>query len=169
MLSYCTDYLATMPDISICMNCDTYLAINLKAFDLGNDDEFIFVIKNYNYIDSSYVFLHRARKSDMNSKGEIIIKVPAAASKRLKSGAFYNFAVLANAFDPARETAYKKLTDNGKVLIEYGAQDLIVEPSMKDFSFEIISLRLDPIDIFPSFGPTDIFNSIVGLRLEQLD
>ena len=61
MLSYCSNYLATMPDITVYMNCDTRLAINLSIFELGDDDEFIFAIKNYSYIDSSYVFLFRAR------------------------------------------------------------------------------------------------------------
>ena len=70
MLSYCSNYLATMPDITVYMNCDTRLAINLSIFELGDDDEFIFAIKNYSYIDSSYVFLFRARKEDMDEHGD---------------------------------------------------------------------------------------------------
>ena len=46
MQSYCTDYLATLPDITVYINCDTRLAINLKTFGLGDNDEFIFAIKN---------------------------------------------------------------------------------------------------------------------------
>ena len=51
MFSYCTDYLATMPDITVYMNCDTRLAINLGMFNLSENDEFIFAIKNYSYIE----------------------------------------------------------------------------------------------------------------------
>ena len=47
MLSYCTNYLATMPEITVYMNCDTRLAVNLSMFELGENDEFIFAIKNY--------------------------------------------------------------------------------------------------------------------------
>jgi hypothetical protein len=35
-----------MPDITVYMNCDTRLAINLSMFNLGENDEFIFAIKN---------------------------------------------------------------------------------------------------------------------------
>ena len=36
---------------------------------------FDFAIKNYNYIESDYVYLHRARKSDIDKNGEIIAKL----------------------------------------------------------------------------------------------
>ena len=51
MHSCCNNYLATMPEITVYMNCDTRLAINLSVFDLGDNDEFIFAIKNYDYIE----------------------------------------------------------------------------------------------------------------------
>lgn len=146
MLSYCTDYLAKVPDIPICINCDTYLAINLKAFDLDDNDEFIFTIKNYNYSDSSYIFMHRASKKDVDNKDEIIIKVPSTASKHLKPGAFYNFAAMTNVFDTTNETSYKKLTEDGKIRIVYGAQDLIVKNTQGDNTFEVVSMRLESID-----------------------
>lgn len=113
-----------MPEIVVNMNCDTVLAINLKFFGLGEYDEFIFAIKNYDYKDSPYVFLFRARSGDENEKGEVIFKIPAAESTRLKSGAFYNFAIIKNAFNKQCEPEYEKLTDNGKIRIEYGAQAL---------------------------------------------
>ena len=96
-----------MPEITVYMNCDTRLAINLRMFDLGENDEFIFAIKNYSYIDSAYVFLFRARKDDIDENGEVIFKITPAASKHLKPGAFYNFAVLMDAFDPKKETECK--------------------------------------------------------------
>ena len=49
MIGGCTNYLATMPEITVYMNCDTRLAINLRMFDLSDNDEFIFAIKNYDY------------------------------------------------------------------------------------------------------------------------
>lgn len=166
MLSYCTNYLATMPDITVYMNCDTRLAINLRMFDLGEHDEFIFAIKNYSYIDSPYVFLFRAKKSDIDENGEVLFKITPEASKQLRQGAFYNFAVLANAFDPKQETEYKKLTDNGRVLIEYGAQDLTVKTELSDCKCEVIGVRLEPAQ--EQIIPPQVLGEIVGMRLEPI-
>lgn len=168
MLSYCTNYLATMPDITVYMNCDTRLAINLRMFDLGENDEFIFAIKNYSYIDSPYVFLFRARKSDIDENGEVLFKITPADSKRLKPGAFYNFAVLADVFDPKKETEYKKLTDNGNINIEYGAQDLEIKTELTSGKFEVLGVRLELLDEISHVKP-QVFGEIVGMRLEQLD
>ena len=138
MLNNCrsTGYLAEMPDVTVYMNCDTRLAINLRLFDLSDNDEFIFVIKNYDYTDSSYAFLFRARKRDMDNNGEVIFSIDPDTSKRIKPGAFYNFALLANAFNPYEPTEYKKLTKNGKVIIEYGAHDL----ALPDDYYHILSV-----------------------------
>lgn len=164
MLSYCTNYLATMPDITVYMNCDTRLAINLRMFDLGEYDEFIFAIKNYNYIDSPYVFLFRARKADIDDNGEVLFKITPEVSKNIKPGAFYNFAVLTNAFNPKAESEYKKLTDNGNIQIEYGAHDLVLsqeEPQLVGDNLFVTDIRLvSPDAKVPS---TD---TIVGARLE---
>lgn len=171
MLSYCTNYLATMPEITVYMNCDTRLAINLRMFDLGENDEFIFAIKNYSYIDSPYVFLFRARKDDIDENGEVIFKITPAASKYLKPGAFYNFAVLMDAFDPKKETEYKKLTDNGNINIEYGAQDLTIEPEQdeKDFACSIVGVRLELLDAISSIDPEKFKCEVLGVRLEPVD
>ncbi len=171
MLSYCTNYLATMPDITVYMNCDTRLAINLRMFDLGENDEFIFAIKNYSYIDSPYVFLFRARKADIDENGEVLFKITPAASKHLKPGAFYNFAVLADAFDPKKETEYKKLTENGNINIEYGAQDLMIEPEpdKKDFACSIVGVRLELIDALSTLDPEKFKCEVLGVRLEPID
>lgn len=147
MLSYCTNYLATMPDITVYMNCDTRLAINLRMFDLGENDEFIFAIKNYSYVDSPYVFLFRARKTDIDENGEVIFKITPEDSKNLKPGAFYNFSMLVNAFDSGKDTEYKKLTDNGNIRIEYGAQDLDIQNESNGLiGYEVAGIRLEPID-----------------------
>ena len=167
MLSYCTNYLATMPEITVYMNCDTRLAINLRLFDLGENDEFIFAIKNYSYIDSPYVFLFRARKSDIDENGEVLFKITPEASKQLRQGAFYNFSVLANAFDPKKDTEYKKLTDNGAIRIEYGAQDLTIKTELSDMKCEVVGVRLEPIQA-PAVPPT-VLGEIVGMRLEPID
>ena len=124
MIGGCTNYLATMPEITVYMNCDTRLAINLRMFNLSDNDEFIFAIKNYNYIDSDYVYLHRARKSEICPEtGEIVFKITPEVSKRIKPGAFYNFSIMANAFDLMAPTEYKKLTDNGAIHIEYSENE----------------------------------------------
>ena len=168
MLSYCTNYLATMPDITVYMNCDTRLAINLRMFDLGENDEFIFAIKNYSYIDSPYVFLFRARKADIDENGEVLFKITPAASKHLKPGAFYNFAVLADAFDPKKETEYKKLTENGNINIEYGAQDLAIKAELSSSDISVAGVRLELLDEISSVKPNEIMGQIVGMRLEPL-
>ena len=169
MVSYCTDYAATMPDIVVYMNCDTRLAINLSRFNLGDNDEFIFAIKNYSYIDSSYVFLFRARKSDMDKNGEVLFKITPAASKHLKPGAFYNFSVMLNAFDTRKETEYKKLTDNGKVIIDYGAQDLMVPYENGDSESEVIGVRLEPIEESEALKANRFMGEVVGMRLELIE
>lgn len=166
MLSYCTNYLATMPDITVYMNCDTRLAINLRMFDLNEHDEFIFAIKNYDYIDSSYVFLFRARKADMDERGEVIFNIDPDASKHIKPGAFYNFSLLVNAYDKNKLTEYKKLTENGKINIEYGAQDLALpapEEPIVPFS-DIIAARLEPTD---DAGRAVVNGAIVDMWLER--
>ena len=168
MLSYCTNYLATMPDITVYMNCDTRLAINLRMFDLGENDEFIFAIKNYSYIDSPYVFLFRARKSDIDENGEVLFKITPAASKHLKPGAFYNFAILADAFDPKKETEYKKLTDNGNIKIENGAQDLEIKTELTSNKFEVLGVRLELLDALSHVKP-QVFGEIIGMRLEPIE
>lgn len=168
MLSYCTNYLATMPDITVYMNCDTRLAINLRMFELGENDEFIFAIKNYSYIESPYVFLFRARKADIDENGEVLFKITPAASKHLKPGAFYNFAVLADAFDPKKETEYKKLTENGNINIEYGAQDLTIKTELSSSDFSVTGVRLELLDEISSVKPNEIMGQIVGMRLEPL-
>lgn len=150
MLSYCTNYLATMPDITVYMNCDTRLAINLKMFNLSEFDEFVFVIKNYSYIDSPYAFLRKFTLADIDDEtGEVIFKITPEESKRIKPGAIYNFAVLLNAFNKKEETEYKKLTDNGDILIEYGAHDLALpqeqEPLTGDV-YSIVDVKLEDTD-----------------------
>ena len=169
MFSYCTNYSATLPDITVYMNCDTRLAINLSMFNLGENDEFIFAIKNYSHINSPYVFLFRARASDMNEKGEVLFKITPAASKHLKPGAFYNFAVLLNAFDKRSETEYKKLTDNGNIIIEYGAQDILVREENYDPESEIISVRLEPVEVADELTANAFMGELVGIRLELIE
>jgi hypothetical protein len=158
-----------MPDITVYMNCDTRLAINLRMFNLGDNDEFIFAIKNYSYIDSPYVYLFRARKSDMDENGEVLFKITPEASKYLKPGAFYNFAVLLNAFNRSAPTEYKKLTENGNVIIEYGAQDLLVKEDGGISEGEIIGLRLEPTteDVSASVA-NKYMGAIVDIRLEDV-
>lgn len=147
MLSYCTNYLAATPDITVYMNCDTRLAVNLSLFELGERDEFIFAIKNYDYIDSSYAFLFRARKSDADANGDVIFKITPEESKALKPGAFYNCAILLRAFDQKEETEYIKITDNGKIILEYGAQDItfIKDEDLDNLTGEITGVRIEPL------------------------
>jgi hypothetical protein len=171
MIGGCTNYLATMPEITVYMNCDTRLAINVSLFELSDKDEFIFAIKNYNYIDSDYVYLHRARKKDIDQNGEIIFKITPEISKRIKPGAFYNFSILANAFDLRAPTEYKKLTDNGVINIEYGAQDILVKPAEGEVGYDdITGIRLEPVSDENADSVLSPYASsrIVGMRVEEV-
>jgi hypothetical protein len=96
------------------------------------------------------------------------LRLPAA-SKHLKPGAFYNFAVLLNAFDRKRETEYKKLTDNGNIIIEYGAQDLLIQEDAGLPDGEIIGMRLEPIDEAITPEANKYMGTIVDVRLELID
>ena len=169
MIGGCTNYLSTMPDVTVYMNCDTRLAINLGMFELSDTDEFIFAIKNYSYIDSGYVYLFRARKSDIDENGEVIFKITPEISKKIKPGAFYNFSILTNAFDLRVPTEYKKLTDNGMIRIEYGAQDLIVKPADGEFDYTIDRARLEPISDDAADVELNPFASsrIIGFSIEE--
>ena len=167
--SYQTNYSTTAQDLTVHMNCDTVLAVNLRALELGTNDEFIFVIKNYDYINSPYVYIFRAKSSDMNRDGEVIFKIPSSASKHIKPGAFYVMAVLADAFDTKRETIYKKLVENGKIIVDYGAHDLIVSDIDGIDDYDIISMRLELVDDGTDFASCAIANEIIGLSLELVE
>jgi hypothetical protein len=141
-------------------------------FNMGDNDEFIFVIKNYNYIDSPYVFMQRFKAENIDENGEVLFKIPPEVSKHIKPGAFYNFALLLNAFDSTQETEYRKLTDNGAVRLEYGAQDLTIEPDYDielGFSSAIIGIRLELLDEISSVVPDHSNCEVLGVRLELLD
>lgn len=172
MIGGCTNYLSTMPEITIYMNCDTRLAINLSTFDLSDKDAFIFVIKNYSYIESGYVYMQRFRKSDIDVNGEVIFKISPEVSKLIKPGAFYNFAMLTNAFDPRTPTEYKKLTDNGMICIEYGAQDIVIKPQEGEFEgeYDIDSTRLEHIsdENLDSELTPYASSRLVNIRLEEV-
>ena len=170
MLNYYTDYLVTLPDITVYINCDTRLAINLKAFNLNDYDEFIFTIKNYDYIDSSYVFLFKARKSDMDENGEVFFRIDPDISKLIKPGAFYNFSLLANAFNKNEVTEHRKLTENGNIKLEYGAHDLALpEPVEQPSMFkEVQSARLEAVDSDTVNSKANANGAILGIGLEEI-
>ena len=148
MLSYCTNYDALLPDVTVYMNCDTRLAVNLSMFELGEYDEFVFAIKNYDYIDSSYVFLFKARVADIDEHGEVYFTIDPDISKKIKPGAFYTLATLVNAYNPTEVAEYKKFPGNGKIVLEYGAHDLALQAQEEPVSpfADIINVRLEPAE-----------------------
>lgn len=169
MLNYCTNYTTNMPDIPVYINCDTIIAINLKVLNLSDFDEVVFIVKNYDYIDAPYVFIFKARRADADENGEVVFKIPQRASRRLKHGAFYTISVFTNAFDTKNETIYTSLAEKGNIILKYGRQDLVLTTDEDIISdYEIISMRLEPINT-PSLtsiiAPTA---EIVGLRLEPI-
>jgi hypothetical protein len=158
-----------MPEITVFTSCDTILAVNLRMFNIQEYDEFIFTIKNYDYTGAPYVFLYRAKLSDVDRNGEVIFKIPQVASKHLKPGAFYNVLVLKNAFDAKQETSCVRLTDNGKINLIYGAHDLAVVPDYDELEYDVISARLELVNEPPEVTNGDMFFEIVDVRLEQIN
>lgn len=138
--------LYSAPDIMVYMNCDTCFALNLSSFNLTEYDELIFTIKNASHRDSRGVFSLRVQKCDMDEKGEVLFKITPDIAKQLKYGAFYNIAILADFYDITKKTEYRKLTDNGKILLDYGAYDLSQEgPKEELFVDNIVGVRLEPV------------------------
>ena len=145
MLNYFINHLIPAPDIAINMNCATRLAINLPMFNLGEHDELIFTIKNYDYIDSPNVFTYTFHKGEEDENGEVFFKIPVEASKKLVPDAFYNFTVFTDANNPLVGTEYKKITHNGKIRLEYGAHDLKVISGDIIPTGEIVGIRFELI------------------------
>ena len=168
MLGGTINYLATMPEVTINMNCNNYFEIDMQLFNLRDEDELIFAIKNYSYTASDYVYLYRARTSDIKN-GKIVIKISPEATKRIKPGAFYNFAILENAFNPRAATEYRKLSDNGPLVIEYGAQDIMVKPTSDEADYEIEKVTFEPItDENRDIKPNQFASSrIVGFDIRE--
>lgn len=169
MFNYGTNYVTEVPDISIYINCDTIIAVNLQLLNLDEFDEFIFTLKNYDYIDAPHIFTFRARKADADNKGEVVFKIPQRTSRHLKPGAFYTMTVLANAFDTKNETIYTSLTEKGNINLIYGMQDLVLKPDEDILSdYDIISMRLEPMNESVSLDTTAPVAEIVGLRIEPI-
>ena len=146
MYGFYVNYNATSPSIVIQSNCDNILAINLGLIDIDNADEIIFTLKNYDYTASPHIFIFKASKSDADENGEVIFKIPAATTKELKPGAFYNIATLINSHSISQETVYNNIVSKGKILLAYGAQDLAVNTDLSATGYEIVDVRLERID-----------------------
>lgn len=169
MFSYCTNSLIAVPEMAVYMNCDTVLAINLRMFDIGENDEFIFTIKNYDYIDSPCIFMQKFRTSDINVNGEVLFKIPSEVSKQIKPSAFYNFALMVNAFDLREPAIYKKLTENGAIHVKYGAQDVLTKPGVGEESYDIISVRLEHVSDGTVAVPNQYLSGkIISMKLEEV-
>ena len=108
-------------------------------------------------------------KNDMDENGEVIFSIDPDTSKKIKPGAFYNFSMLVNSLHPNKMVEYRKLTENGKVIIEYGSQDLALpapEEPPSQFA-EIHSIRLERID---SNTKGEAVNGVItNMRLEAIE
>ena len=166
MVNYYADSLLEAPELTVYLNCDTVLAINLQKFNLKATDELVFVIKNYDYIDSHYVYLFRTKYLDMDENGEVFFKITSEESKRLKPGAFYNILILSDAFNSRTETTCIKTTTNGRLRLGYGAQDLVVKSEFFEQGYEIISSRLELVDSAGA-DATTLSSEVLGIRLER--
>jgi hypothetical protein len=67
-------------------------------------------------------------------------------------------------------TEYKKLTDNGAINIEYGAQDMLVKPAEGEVGYDTVeSVRLEPVSDENAESVLSPYASsrIVGFRVEE--
>lgn len=170
MFSSWTDYTTAIPCITIYINCDTCLAINLRALTLTDSDEFIFTLKNYDYTESDFIYIFKARNADMNENGEVLFKIPAKTSKALKPGAFYTFAVLADAYNKKSSTIYKRLAESGKVLLEYGTQDMLVKTGEnQEYLENVMAAKLVAPEVVPSQIESSKPGTLLSGRLEIIE
>ena len=160
-------HLAIAPDITVYMNCDTILAIKASRLKDKEEDELVFTIKNYDYIESPYIFMFRAKNTDINENGEILFKIPPECAQQLKPGSFYNISKLSGAFDLRRQTDYIKLTTNGKIFLEYGAQAFTL-PKTDLGGYEILSARLEEVENISDITFDAIYGEILGVQLQPL-
>ena len=119
------NYSNKMPKITIYANCDTALTLNLGCFSFAPQEQLIFVIKNHDYVDAPVEFLDTIIPSELNSDKNISIMVPKEYANKIKNGAIYTFMIKNS------DGQCSKLTPNGIVRIEYGAQSL----DLKEDSF----------------------------------
>ena len=119
----CSNQLQCVPDITVYVNCNTHFAINVKHFNLTDEETLVFAIKNYDYIGAPTIFTSEIVKDDENAKGECVIKIPPEVSRKIIPGAFYTF-VLVSTDTESGESIYTKLTKNGNINLDYGAPDL---------------------------------------------
>ena len=115
------NYSNKMPKITIYANCDTALTLNLGCFSFAPQEQLIFVIKNHDYIDAPVEFLDTIIPEELNSDKNISIVVPKESANKIKNGAIYTFMIKNG------DGQYSKLTSNGIVRVEYGAQGLGLE------------------------------------------
>jgi hypothetical protein len=167
MLNRHVDNLILLPDITVYMNCDTRFAINLGLFNISEFDEFIFTIKNFSYAESSYAYLYKATKADIDDNGEVILNIDPDTAKNIRQGAFYNFSLLVNANNPHEPATYRKLTENGRVILEYGAHDLaIAAPEDPPAPFnDILGARLEAV--MDTSSNTKVCGTIMRVELEE--
>ena len=112
-----TNYSNELPKITIYANCDNTLTINLGCFSFAPREQLIFVIKNHDYIGAPVEFSETIIPSELNTEKNISILIPKEATNSIKNGAIYTFML------KKADAQYSKLTSNGLVQVEYGAQD----------------------------------------------
>ena len=119
------NYSNKMPKITIYANCDTALTLNLGCFSFAPQEQLIFVIKNHDYIDAPVEFLYTITPDpkEVNSTYDknVSVIVPKESANKIKNGAIYTFMIKNG------DGQYSKLTSNGIVRVEYGAQGLGLE------------------------------------------
>ena len=82
----------------------------------------------------------------LNENGEVIFNIDPDASKKIKQGATYSCAMLVNATSYNEPSEYVKLTESGKVRLEFGTYDLaLAVPEEPQSSFrEVLAARIEP-------------------------
>ena len=135
-----------LPIVQLSVNCDTILAINTAEFNIQQNDELIFTIKNYDYIGAPAIFLKRICATEINSADEALFKVPPDIVQHIKPCAFWNISVLRNVYDAEKPTQHMRLTGNGRVTIAYGAPYLDTQSQPFEPDEDTAGIHLIPIE-----------------------
>jgi hypothetical protein len=115
------NYSNKMPKITIYANCDTALTLNLGCFSFAPQEQLIFVIKNHDYTEAPVEFLHKVEVEKINEDKNYSFVVPKEAAAAIKTGAIYTFMF------KHTNGRCSKVTPNGFIRVEYGADGLIIK------------------------------------------
>lgn len=104
-----------MPPIAIAVGCSSIITLDFSYFSCAEDEKIIFSFKNSTLKDAPVIFATTIDLADLDENNQIEIVVDETVANELTEKSFYTFT--AEAADGTR----RKLTDNGRIVLQYGA------------------------------------------------